>query len=46
MWPEEDPFFKDLIQAVKQKKINCEPCEVMTEDGEFRKGNIDINKSR
>lgn len=46
MWPEEDPFFKDLIQAVKQKKINCEPCGVMTEDGEFRKGNIDINKSR
>lgn len=46
MWPERDPYFKDLLEAVKMKKINLDPCGVMTEDGEFRKGNIDKNRSR
>ena len=46
IWPESDPYFKELLEAVKQKKINIDPCGLMTEDGEFRKGNIDINRSR
>lgn len=46
MWPNTDPFFQELLLAVKNKKINCEPCGVMTEDGEFRKGNIDKERSR
>lgn len=46
MWPKSDPYFKELLDAVRCKKINCNPCGLMTEDGEFRKGNIDKNKSR
>jgi len=46
IWPESDPYFSELLEAVKRKKINLDPCGMMTEDGEFRKGNIDINRSR
>lgn len=46
IWPESDPYFRELLEAVRQKKINLDPCGMMTEDGEFRKGNIDINRSR
>lgn len=34
------------MDAVRHKRINCDPCGLMTEDGEFRKGNIDKSKSR
>ena len=46
MWPQSDPYFNELIDAVRNKKINCDPCGLMAEDGEFRKGNIDKSKSR
>ena len=46
MWPESDPYFAELLDAVQNKKVNCEPLGMMTEDGEFRKGNIDKEKSR
>ena len=47
MWPESDPYFRDLLEAVRRKKINIEPVGTVTEDSNvFRKGNIDKEKSR
>lgn len=47
MWPESDPFFEKLIGAVKRKKICVGPVGTIDEDSNvFRKGNIDVNKSR
>ena len=46
IWPESDPFFKNLMDAVRIKKINYGPCEIMVEGGEFRKGNISKEKSK
>lgn len=47
MWPESDPYFNELLDAVRRKKVNLDPCGVMSEDSNvFRKGNIDKEKSR
>lgn len=46
LWPSADPFFRDLLQATVERKASCSPVGIMTEDGEFRKGNIDRDRSR
>ena len=47
LWPESDPYFGKLLEAVRSKKVCLEPCGTVTEDSNvFRKGNIDAEKSR
>lgn len=46
-WPMSDKFYKELFDALLTKKVGVNrPQQDLTEDGEFRKGNIDKSKSR
>ena len=50
-WPTEDKFYARLLECFKHKQVCIDPpshddLTDIQEDGEFRKGNIDINKSR
>ena len=47
-WPLSDPFYRQLCDAITNKKLNiCAPDNnLVDEGGEFRKSNIDKNRSR
>ena len=49
VWPMEDPFYTRLLQGIRKREVDVYPQndkEKVDEDGEFRSGNIDIEKSR
>ena len=48
VWPMEDPFYSRLLQGIRRREIDVYPqdAEKIDEDGEFRSGNIDREKSR
>lgn len=48
-WPLSDDFYRELSEALDTNRLNIgydEGVEKLDEDGEFRKGNIDKNRSR
>lgn len=48
VWPLEDPYYSRLLDGIKRREVSVFPeqTDQIDEDGEFRSGNIDIERSR